>query len=93
VATQLKIRDSSYIYFVIKMKKKSAKGKHRKLLSCVFFDDVLCSFRKSERSGIMSKCWKCPYFKRFEWEMDEEDARVMDEIDTIWKYGYDYDKR
>jgi hypothetical protein len=65
----------------------------KKLLSCVFFDDVLCSFRKSEKSGIMNRCLKCAHYKRFMREMDEEDARVMDEIDKIRKYGYDYDRR
>jgi len=70
------------------MKKKSAKSKRRKLLSCMFLDDVLCSFRKSEKSAIMNRCWKCPHFKRFKREMDEEDEKVMAEIDRIRKYGY-----
>ena len=89
VATQLKIRGSRYIYFVIKMKKKSAKSKRRKLLSCMFLDDVLCSFRKSEKSGIMNRCLKCPHHRRFNQEMLEEDERVMDEIDKIREHGYD----
>jgi hypothetical protein len=65
----------------------------KKLLFCVLFGDVLCSFRKSEKSGIMNRCLKCEHYRRFMREMDEEDAKVMDEIGRIRKYGYDYDMR
>ena len=57
-----------------------------KVSSCIFFDDVLCSFRKDLRFGMMSKCFKCPEYRRFEREMDEEDERVMNEIDNIRKH-------
>jgi len=59
----------------------------KKPLSCFFLPNVLCSFRKSEHFGVMSRCLKCPHFKRFEREMDEEDERVMDEIDEIRRTG------
>lgn len=59
-----------------------------KFLSCIFFDDVLCSFRKSEKLGVMDRCLKCEYYRRFMREMDEEEERVWDEIDRIRKYGY-----
>jgi hypothetical protein len=52
-----------------------------KCLPCVFLPDVLCSYRKDARVGVMARCWKCAEFERFECEMDEEDERVMDEID------------
>ena len=65
----------------------------KKILPCVFFPDVLCSFRKSEKFGIMNRCLKCPHYRRCMREMAEEDERVMDEIDRIRKYGYDYDRR
>ena len=52
-----------------------------KLLLCVFWDDVLCSYRKDGRAGVMARCWKCAEFERFEREMDEEDERIMNEID------------
>jgi len=55
---------------------------------CAFWDDVLCSFRKTEHFAVMERCFKCPHFARFEREMDEEDERVMAEIDRILKYGY-----
>jgi hypothetical protein len=51
------------------------------ILPCVFFPDVLCSSRKSEKFGIMNRCFKCPHYFRFMREMQEEDERVMDEID------------
>ena len=59
-----------------------------KLFSCFFLPDVLCSFRNNENFAIMNRCLKCPHYKRFLREMDEEDERVMDEIDKIRKYGY-----
>jgi len=60
----------------------------KKLFSCFFLLDVLCSFRKGERFGVMNRCFKCPHYRRFMREMEEEDVRVMDEIDRIRKYGY-----
>ncbi len=54
-----------------------------KLLSCVFDDDVLCSFRKYAGFGVMERCFKCDHYRRFEMEMEEEDERVMNEIDEI----------
>jgi len=58
-----------------------------KELSCFFLEDVLCTFRKAYASGIMNRCLTCPHYRRFEKEMDEQDERVMDEIDRIRKYG------
>jgi hypothetical protein len=58
-----------------------------KVLSCVFFPDVLCSYRKRVKFGVMDRCSKCPHYRRFEREMDEEDERVMDEIDEIRRTG------
>ena len=49
------------------------KHKRGKLLSCFFDDDVLCSYRKSEKSGIMNRCFKCPYYKKFKEEMEREE--------------------
>jgi hypothetical protein len=57
------------------------------VLKCVFWDDVLCSFRKDVRSGVMARCFECPHYRRFEREMDEEDERVMNEIDEIRRTG------
>lgn len=57
-----------------------------KVLSCVFLDDVVCSFRKDARFGVMSRCFKCTHYRRFMDEMDEEDERVMNEIDEIRKH-------
>lgn len=31
----------------------------------------------------MNRCLNCPVLKRLEREMDEEDERVMDEIDRV----------
>jgi len=58
-----------------------------KCLPCVFFDDILCSYRKDVRSGVMGRCLKCCHYRRFEREMDEEDEKIMDEIDKIQRTG------
>lgn len=58
-----------------------------KCLSCVFWDDVLCSYRKDVRSGVMGRCFKCRHYRRFEREIDEEDEKIMDEIDRIQRTG------
>jgi len=64
----------------------------RKFLSCVFSSRVSCSFRKSEKFGIMNRCLRCPNYRKFVREMDEEDERETAEIEDIWrnpeKYGY-----
>jgi hypothetical protein len=58
-----------------------------KVLSCVFLPDVLCSYRKDAKFGVMARCFECRHYRRFMREMDEEDAKVMDEIDEIRKTG------
>ena len=60
----------------------------KKLLSCMFLPDVLCFFRKSEKSGVMSRCFKCPYLLKFQREMEKEEEEFWDEVDRIRKYGY-----
>ena len=67
------------------MKVKSVK---KKLLSCVFLPDVLCSFRVNEKLGVMDRCLRCSHYKRFLREMAEEDEKVMSEIDKIRRFGY-----
>ena len=58
-----------------------------KLLGCLFLLDVLCSYRKDAGLVVMSRCFKCVHYIRFMAEMDEEDERVMDEIDEIHRTG------
>ena len=60
----------------------------KKLLSCLFLSDVLCSFRVSEKVGVMDRCLRCSHYKRFLREMADEDEKVMSEIDKIRRYGY-----
>ena len=54
-----------------------------KLPSCVFFDDVLCSFRKSEKSGIMNRCFDCRYYKKFVEEKEKEEEEFWREVDEM----------
>jgi len=53
------------------------------ILSCAFLLNVLCSFRRTEKFGIMDRCLKCCHYERFLRMMDEEDEKVMDEIDRM----------
>lgn len=60
----------------------------KKLLSCVFLPEVLCSFRKSEHFAIMERCLKCSQYRRFEKEMENEEEEFFEEVKKIQKYGY-----
>jgi hypothetical protein len=85
---------SSYLCFVVKMKdsKKQQSDcpvcKHdesqREVLSCVFFDDVLCSFRKSQKPKIMARCLKCSRYKRFGREMEKEEDEFFEFCEKVW---------
>ena len=50
-------------------------------LSCLFLRDVLCSYRKTEGSGVMDRCMKCPHYKTFLREMEEEEERFFEEVE------------
>lgn len=50
-------------------------------LRCYFYDNVLCSFRKSLRSGIMPQCYTCRHYKRFKREMAEEEEEFFEEVE------------
>lgn len=64
-----------------------ARGHEPSVLPCMFFDDVLCSHRKSARFYVMDRCPECSHYRRFEQEMDEEDKKTMDEFDEIRRTG------
>ena len=64
-----------------------------KLFSCVFFKDVLCSFRKYESSGIMDRCFRCRHFERFMREKAEEEEEFWEEEERVLKYGRPVDAR
>jgi hypothetical protein len=57
------------------------------VLKCAFLDDVVCSYRKDEKFGIMNRCFKCPHYLRFEREMAEEEERFFDEVDEANRTG------
>lgn len=59
-----------------------------KLLCCLFWSEVLCSFRRSEKSVIMERCFSCVHYKRFVEEMEREEDAFFEEAEKIWKYGY-----
>ena len=45
---------------------------------CVFFDDVLCSFRRTKGYYIMARCLKCKHYLRFLREMAEEEEEFWE---------------
>jgi len=60
---------------------------------CFFDENVFCPFSKVPKDRrVASVCHSCKHYARFMREMEEEDDRVMDEIDGIRrnpeKYGY-----
>lgn len=48
---------------------------------CLFLDDVVCSYRTKAEWDVLDQCFECAHYKRWEREMDEEDERIMNEID------------
>ena len=55
---------------------------------CLFNSEVFCphsKIPKQDRAGGV--CEGCQYYVEWEREMDEEDERVMDEIDEIQRTG------
>lgn len=60
-----------------------------KFLPCIFLDGVSCAYRKDANDfRVMARCASCTYYLRFLREMEEEDAKLMEEIDQIHKFGY-----
>lgn len=59
--------------------------RQRKLLSCIFDEKVLCSWRKSEDFRPMERCFTCKHYLRFMREMEEEDQRLDDGIEKLHK--------
>ena len=57
-----------------------------KVLPCLFLQEVLCSFRRTENLGVMDRCLRCKYYLRFLRIMHAEDMKVMDEIDEMRRY-------
>jgi len=60
---------------------RSSQSTKRQLLPCVFSSHVSCSFRKSEKFRIMSKCSGCEHYKRFIEEMEREEEEFWNEVD------------
>ena len=49
---------------------------------------VLCAWRRSEKSGIMERCFSCVHYKRFVEEMEREEDAFFEEAERIRKFGY-----
>lgn len=46
---------------------------------CSFFDDVVCSFKKSDKFVVLRRCLKCSHSERFMREMEQEENMFFDE--------------
>ena len=57
-----------------------------KPFSCLFLLHIFCSFRKTEKFGIMDRCVKCRHYEEFLRIMDAEDEKVMEEIERMRRY-------
>lgn len=56
-------------------------------MPCVFLNDVKCPYRKNMKQYVLRQCEVCSHRERFEREMEEEDERIMNEIDEIRRTG------
>lgn len=56
---------------------------NKKILSCVFLLDVLCSYQRSEKPVILERCWDCPHYRRFLMEAEEEEEQFWDEVERF----------
>lgn len=57
-----------------------------KVLPCLFLSNVLCSYVKSESTGVLDRCLKCKHYLRFLQIMHDEDMKVMDEIEEMRRH-------
>jgi len=67
--------------------------KHSESL-CKFLDGVVCPHKHTaeqrKRFSVAKFCFECSYYGRYVDEMEKEDDRIMEQIDLIHKYGYEY---
>lgn len=71
--------------------RKRAEEAERELMEswlCVFYDDVFCHYSKvNPDNRICSVCLNCKHYEKWEREMEEEDERIMADIDEILRTG------
>lgn len=53
----------------------------KKSFPCNFELGVVCPHKKTARFALFGRCFKCSHYQKFMRDMDEEDQRVMDEIE------------
>ena len=54
-----------------------------KILRCVFYDNIFCFHRKSEKFGIMGRCFECSYGKRFMDKADRGEKEFWERVEAI----------
>ena len=66
----------------------SSRSGQPKLLPCLFDGVTLCAFVKREgRTGVLTRCFKCPTFFRFYREMEAEEDAFWEEVERIRRGG------
>jgi hypothetical protein len=58
-----------------------------RILPCMFFDGVLCSYRRDAKFGMLARCFNCSHYSRFMQEMEDEDKKIDAEIEKIHRTG------
>jgi len=61
---------------------------------CKFLDGVVCPHKRTvderKRFSVAKFCFECSYYGQYVDEFEKEDDRIMEEIELIQKYGYDF---
>lgn len=64
-----------------------------KRMPCLYLDNLVCPHPKREKFRSLDyRCFRCRYFKEWEKTMDDEDERVLNEIDRIRKNSEAYSR-
>lgn len=75
---------------LVKMVGSSKVNVSKAVLSCMFLDGVLCSYRKDgDDFRVMERCFKCSYYKKFLRLMEEEEDEFWVFESEVRKYGWD----
>jgi hypothetical protein len=54
-----------------------------KRFACVCWDDITCPHLKRRKFSALYKCVKCPHYKRFEREMEEQEVEDAEFVEAV----------
>jgi hypothetical protein len=62
-----------------------------KVLPCLFYVDVLCSYVRNPKLGMLDRCFACRYYLKFMSDMDkseeEEDTAFLAESERMHRFA------